>query len=90
MKSWKTRLSVVLAMLAMMLVVSVPALADSVEVECDADDGGVCEENVSVSSYEDEEDDLLEEEAVEDLFIEGVDGECSLFDPFCGLEWWPW
>jgi hypothetical protein len=67
-----------------------PAVADSVEVECDADDGGVCEENVSVSSYEDEEDDLLEEEAVEDLFIEGVDGECSLFDPFCNLEWWPW
>jgi hypothetical protein len=87
MKSWKTRLSVVLAMLAMVLVASVPAVADSVDVECDADDGGVCEENVSVSSYED---DLLEEEAVEDLFIEGVDGECSLFDPFCELEWWPW
>lgn len=77
-------------MLAMVLVASVPAVADSVDVECDADDGGVCEENVSVSSYEDEEDDLLEEEAVEDLFIEGVDGECSLFDPFCSLEWWPW
>ena len=83
MKSWKTRLSVVLAMLAMVLVASVPAVADSVEAECDADDGGVCEENVSVSSYEDEE-------AVEDLFIEGVDGECSFFDPFCNLEWWPW
>jgi hypothetical protein len=45
---------------------------------------------VSVSSYEDEEDDLLEEEAVEDLFIEGVNGACYLFDSFCGLEWWPW
>ena len=90
MKILETRLSVVLAMLAMVLVTSVPAVADSVEIECEADDGGVCEENVSVSSYEDEEDNLLEEEAVEDLFIEGVDGECSLFNPFCGLEWWPW
>jgi hypothetical protein len=41
MKSWKTRLSVVLAMLAMVLVASVPAVADSVDVECEADDGGV-------------------------------------------------
>ena len=90
MKSWKIRLSVVFAMLAMVLVASVPAVADSVEVECEADDGGVCEENVSVESYEDEEDALFEEEVVEDSFIEGVDGECSLFDPFCGLEWWPW
>ena len=32
MKSWKMRLSVV-------LVASVPAVADGVEVECDADDG---------------------------------------------------
>ena len=90
MKSWKTRLSVVFAMLAMVLVASAPAVADGVEVECEADDGGVCEENVSVESYEDEEDALFEEEGVEDPFIEGVDGECSLFDPFCGLEWWPW
>jgi hypothetical protein len=72
MKSWKTRLSVVLAMLAMMLVVSVPALADSVEVECDAEDGGVCEENVSVSSCEDEEDDLLEEEALSRICLSKV------------------
>ncbi len=39
MKSWKMRLSVVLTMLAMALVASVPAVADGVEVECDADDG---------------------------------------------------
>ena len=39
MKSWKTRLAVVLAMLAVMLIASVPAVADSFEVECEADDG---------------------------------------------------
>ena len=33
MKSWKTRLSVVLAMMAMVLVASVPAVADSVDVD---------------------------------------------------------
>ena len=33
------RLSLVLAMLAVMLVASVPAFADSFEVECEADDG---------------------------------------------------
>ena len=62
MKSWKTRLSMVLAMLAMVLVAAVPAVADSVEVECEADEGGVCKSDVTVESYEYEEDALLEEE----------------------------
>ena len=79
MKSWKVRLSVVLAMLAMVLVAAVPAVADSVEVECEADDGGICKRDVSVESYEYEGDALLEGE-----------GECGLFDPLCGLDWWPW
>ena len=55
MKSWKTRLAVALAMLAVMLIASVPAVADSFEVECEADDGGVCKKDVSVTSYEQEE-----------------------------------
>jgi hypothetical protein len=55
MKSWTTRLAVVLAMLAAMLIVSVPAVADSFEVECEADDGGVCKKDVTVSSYKLEE-----------------------------------
>ena len=94
MKSWKTRLSMVLAMLAMVLVAAVPAVADSVEVECEADDRGVCKRDVTVESYEYEEDALLEEEEeeelVEDPLIQGAEGECSFFDPFCGLDWWPW
>ena len=48
MKSFKTRLAVVLAMLVVMLVASVPAVADSFEVECEADDGGVCKKDVTV------------------------------------------
>ena len=90
MKSFKTRLSVVLAMLAVMLIASVPAVADSFEVECEADDGGVCKKDVSVTSYEQEENEPPEEESGEDSVIEGTAGECDLFDPFCGLDWWPW
>ncbi len=90
MKSFKTRLSVVLAMLAVMLVASVPAVADSFEVECEADDGGVCKKDVTVSSYEHEENDSSEGESGEDSLFEGPAGECDLFDPFCGLDWWPW
>jgi hypothetical protein len=39
---------------------------------------------VTVESYE------HEEESIEDPFFEEADGECDLFDPFCGLDWWPW
>ncbi len=87
MKSWKTRLLMVFTMLALILAVSVPGMAD-IEVECDAEDGGICEETVSyeseLSEYEDTE---LDDEIVEDPFaVEGAE-ECY---PFCGLEWWPW
>ena len=88
MKSWTTRLAVVLAMLAAMLIVSVPAVADSFEVECEADDGGVCKKDVTVTSYEHEENNP--ENSVGDSLTQGAAGECDLFDPFCGLDWWPW
>ena len=87
MKSWKTRLLMMFTMLALILAVSVPGMAD-VDVECDADDGGTCEETVSYESesFEDEGTEF-EGEIVEDLFaVESVE-ECY---PFCGLEWWPW
>ena len=88
--SWKMRLAVVLAMLAMILVAAVPAVADGIEVECETDGGGVCKEDVTVESYEYEEDALLEDEFAEDSLIQGAEGECGLFDPICGLDWWPW
>lgn len=88
MKSWKTRLLMVLTALAMVLAVSIPALADDVELSCDVDDGGVCRTNVSVDSYQPEEvDPGLEDVAVEDPSAVEVDDGWS---PFDGLEWWPW
>ncbi len=87
MKSWKTRLLMVFTMLALILAVSVPGMAD-VEVECEAEDGGTCEEMVSyeAESFEDEGTEL-EDEIVEDPFAVEAAEECY---PFCGLEWWPW
>jgi hypothetical protein len=87
MKSWKTRLLMMFTMLALILAVSVPGMAD-VEVECDAGDGGTCEETVSYESELSEyEDTQLDAGIVEDPFaVEEVE-ECY---PFCGLEWWPW
>ena len=87
MKSWKTRLLVVLTMLALILAVSVPGVAD-IEVECEAEDGGYCEEAVSYESeFAEDEGTELEDEIVEDLFAVESAEECY---PFCGLEWWPW
>ncbi len=87
MKSWKTRLLMVFTMLALILAVSVPGMAD-VEVECDVEDGGICEETVSYESepgeYEGTE---LDDEIVEDPFAVEEAEECY---PFCGLELWPW
>ena len=83
MKSWKMRLLMVFTMLALILAVSVPGMAD-VEVECDAEDGGICEETVSyeseLSEYEGTE---LDDEIVEDPFAVEEAEECY---PFCGLE----
>ncbi len=87
MKSWKTRLLMVLTALAMVLAVSVPAIADDVEVSCEVDDGDVCRADVTVDSYQPEEvDPELQDVVVEDPFAAEAD-ECY---PFCGLEWWPW
>lgn len=93
MKSWTTRLLMVFVMLALVLAVSVPGMAD-IEVECDAEDGGYCEETVSYESeFADDEGTGLEDEiaedpfAIEDPFAVEAAEECY---PFCGLEWWPW
>ena len=84
---WKARLLMVFTMLALILAVSVPVMAD-VELECDAEDGGTCEEMVSYESESlEDEGTELEDEIVEEPFaVEGAE-ECY---PFCSLEWWPW
>ena len=59
-----------------------------VELECDAEDGGTCEEMVSYESESVEDEGTeLEDGIVEEPFaVEGAE-ECY---PFCSLEWWPW
>ena len=87
MKSWKTRLLMMFTMLALILAVSVPAMAD-IDVECDADDGGYCEETVSYESEPTEDEGTeSEDEIVEDPFAVEAAEDCY---PFCGLDWWPW
>ena len=86
MKGWKTRLLLVFTMLALVLAVSAPGMAD-VEVECDAEDGGTCEEMVTYNSESGEDEALLEGETVEDPFAVEAADDCY---PFCDLEWWPW
>ena len=87
MQSWKARLLMVFTMLALILAVSVPGMAD-VELECDAEDGSTCEEMVSYESESlEDEGTELEDAIVEEPFaVEGAE-ECY---PFCSLEWWPW
>lgn len=85
MKSWKSRLLMVLTVVAVILAVSVPAMAD-IEVECEADDG-ICKERVN---YESQYGDTGSEEQggiVVEPVVEGSGEECF---PFCGLEWWPY
>jgi hypothetical protein len=80
MSSWRSRASMALTMLAVVLIISVPAMADDVEVECDAD-GGFCKKTVSWDSdqYSDQYDDGsgLQTDTADDCF------------PFCGVAWWP-
>ena len=87
MKSWKTRLLMMFTMLALILAVSVPGIAN-VEVECEVEDGGICEEEVTYESesFEDEGTEL-DYEIFEDPFAVEAAEECY---PFCSLEWWPW
>ena len=73
--------------MALILAVSVPAMAD-IDVECEADDGGYCEETVSYESEPTEDEGTeFEGEIVEDAFAVEAAEDCY---PFCGLEWWPW
>ena len=93
MKSWKTRLLMVLTALAMVLAVSIPAIADDVELSCDVDDGGVCRTNVTVDSYQPEEVDPEVDPELQDVVdenpfaVEAGDD----WSPFDGLDIeWPW
>jgi hypothetical protein len=69
MKSWKSRLLMVFTMLAVVLVITVPAMAEDIhlDVECEAD-GGHCAKQVSYEVWH------------EDTVDEGSDAECF---PFC-------
>ncbi len=85
MKSWKSRLLMMLTILAAILAVSVPALADNMDVECGVDggsctvecdnDGETCEATLDWSS--DQPEDVASDPLAEDCF------------PFCDAEW-PW
>lgn len=86
MKRYKTRLLMAFTTLAVVLVVSAPALADDVEVECEADDG-TCKGTLEWSS--DQYEDVGSEFPEETVDPESVESEEDCF-PFCGLEWWPW
>ena len=73
--SWKTRLGLVLAMLAMVLAISIPAVADEWEDELEAEFAGeVKVEDVDCDGIEDEEDWWIEEE-VDCTVTYEIDGE---------------
>jgi predicted secreted protein len=86
MRSWRSRLLMVLTTLAVVLVVSVPAMADDVEVKCEAD-GGFCKDTLSYSSDQYEDDGSALGDTVVDPVIVDTEEDCF---PFCGLDWWPW
>src|SRR5215210_814133 len=96
MKSCKSRLLMVFTMLAVVLVLSVPAMAEDIDidVECEAD-GGYCTKQVSQEVWQedtDEEDTGSEsqDEVLEAPMVEVSDKECSeRFFPPCGY-YWPW
>jgi len=101
MKSWKSRLLMVFTMLAVVLVLSVPAMAEDIDIEvkCEADRGH-CEKQVSQEVWQEDVEEDTGSEPQEDVFgepedeafdeepvIEGSDEKCF---PFCGLDWWPY
>ncbi len=88
MKSWKLRLLMAFTMVAVVLAVSIPAMAEDVEVTCEAEDG-FCDTTVTVDSQLQDIGSEPQEDAIEEpvTVIEGSDEECF---PFCGLEWWPY
>jgi hypothetical protein len=70
MKSWKMRLFLALIALAMVLAVSVPAIAD-ITVQCNVDDEGYCDKSVSYDSDEEESADPdLQETNVEEPVVQ--------------------
>ena len=86
MKSWKSRLLMVFTMLAVVLVISVPAMAEDIEVECEAD-SGYCMEQVRHEVWHEDTGSEPQEDVFEEPVVEGSDEECF---PFCGLDWWPY
>jgi hypothetical protein len=94
MKSWKSRLLMVLTTLAVVLAVSVPALADDMEVKCGGDggactlkcanDGEFCTARLDSSSDQSGEVDSVPPEDAADPV--SLSEDCF---PFCGVEW-PW
>ena len=96
MVSWKARLGIILAMLAMVLVVSVPAMADEeflATVEIDDDCSGDLIEDGDIEDGDIEDGDI---EAIEDIEDE-ADEECvddiNLIAPLERVEdsgSWPW
>jgi len=86
MSSWRSRLLMMLFTLAVVLIVSVPAMADDVEVECEAD-GGFCKDTLSYSSDQYEDDSSTLGDTVVDPAAVDTEEDCF---PFCGLDWWPW
>src|SRR5215203_2804962 len=102
-KSWKSRLLMVFTMLAVVLVLSVPAMAEDVDidVECEAD-GGYCTKQVSYEVWHkdteagsQEEEDVLEDPMdevsdkapVDDVSDEAPPDEIS--DKDCSEHSWP-
>src|SRR5215212_2823558 len=68
MKSWKSRLLMVFTMLAVVLVLSVPAMAEDVDidVECEAD-GGYCTKQLSHEVWQEDTDADTDAEPQEDV-----------------------
>ena len=86
MQSWKLRLLMAFTMVAVVLAVSMPAMAKDIEVTCEAEDG-FCDTTVTVDSQVQDIGSEPQVDVIEEPVIEGSDEECF---PFCGLEWWPY
>jgi hypothetical protein len=102
MKSWKSRLLLVFTMLAVVLVLSVPATAEDVDlkVQCEADHG-YCKKQVSQEVWQEDtgsdpqEDDLDLEDLVDEASDEAPADEISDKDSSeqCWVPsgyYWPW
>ena len=102
MKSWKSRLLLVFTMLAVVLVLSVPATAEDVDlkVQCEADHG-YCKKHVSQEVWHEDtgsdpqEDDLDLEDLVDEVSDEAPADEISDKDSSeqCWVPsgyYWPW